>query len=101
MQLGKRTTTTRKIQDILQLRNDFMTARQIMEAIKEPSNRTYAALHWLQKARVIQSMASDGQLWFYLTLEEDRRTCTVDEIKDNIKKRIKPRRIKPTSENPQ
>lgn len=91
----KRTTTTKKILDLLRIRDDFLSPRQLSEGTGEPMNRISAALHWLKKAGAVNAMETDGQLWFYATPEEDKRTTTVDETKDGVK-RPRKRRPAPT-----
>ena len=71
-------TWTSRILDAMQAADDFMTLQQIRDVTTANHNQATAALHHLKtKARAVDCLEADGQLWWYST-GEDARIKRVD-----------------------
>ncbi|MDX2059948.1 MAG: hypothetical protein SFV24_19215 [Gemmatimonadales bacterium] len=88
----KRTCTTKVILDTLTRADDFMTAKQLREVTGEAAHRVSAALHHLKVVKAIDSMESDGVLWFYATPDADTRKVRLDDVKVEIRRPRKRKR---------
>lgn len=73
----KQPTLTALVVQALGRLDDFATAAQLRAAIGTENNLS-STLHWLKQNGVVDSMESDGQLWFYLT-GDDKRTRSFEE----------------------
>lgn len=68
------------VEEQIRLKDDFITQKQLGSLLegKANGNQISAALHLLKRYKAIDSMESDGQLWFYGTPESDTRTKTIE-----------------------
>jgi len=58
--------------------------KQLIQETGESHNRITAALHQLRLRGAVEAMEVEGQLFWYLTPELDRRSRVVNEIKADI-----------------
>lgn len=93
MRRARITTTTTLVMDALRWADDFMTGAQLCEVTGRASNQVFAALNHLRKYNVVDSIASDGTLWWFAT-GDDSRSRVIDEKVPESKPRRprKPRR---------
>lgn len=98
MKRVKVTTTTTLVLEALHRADDFMTASQLQAVTGRAANQVFAALHHLRNHHAVQSIESDGALWWYHT-EEDSRSRVIEEKAQEIKprKQRKPRAKKVAS----
>lgn len=89
----KQTTTTLLVLEALQNADDFLTAREIMRITGRESNRVTAALAHLRKHKVVECLEQDGQLFWYLTGEDDRETTREEIVAGYVKPNRRSRRI--------
>lgn len=68
-----------KVEQALIARDDFTTCAQLAEITKLTRNQVTASLHHLKKHSVVESMESDGSLWWYMTPGLDTRVRHIDE----------------------
>jgi hypothetical protein len=88
----KVTTTTTLVLEALVRADDFRTARQLIADTGRSYNQVLAALHHLRKYHAIDSLESDGALWWYIT-GEDTRTTVRDERTPETRQR-RPRKVR-------
>jgi hypothetical protein len=71
-------TCTHKVESLFQKMDDFLTMRQVIEMTGLKGNQVGAVLHHLKRVGVLESMESEGRLYWYV-LGKDTRTRTVEE----------------------
>lgn len=87
-------TATTLVLAALRARDDFMSQRQLREALPGvTANQISAALYSLRKYRAIDVVVEpDGEGWWYALPEvDDKRVRVVPEIKDGIRRNRKPK----------
>ena len=87
----KRTTYTTLVADALLRSDDFMTARQLMAVTGLGCCAVSAALHHLRGHKAVECMESEGQLWWYLTLQDDRSRVVNERTPESRPRRRKPK----------
>lgn len=80
---------TWQVQQALARADDFVTLAQVKQMTGLDSNHASAALHHLKKYHVVESMESDGHLWWYLTGRDDRTL-----VKEEVTVEDKPRKVR-------
>lgn len=80
----KRRTTTSAVVDHMQRADDFLTVRELMQLTGDNLHRVTAALAWLKRAKAVDSIKSDGRLYWYSTPETDQRTRVLEEVVDGF-----------------
>lgn len=81
----KETSTTTLVLEHLKRVDDFQNLDQICDTVRVSVDKALCrhkiqtALVHLRRFRAIDSMESDGRLWFFATPDTDMRTYTVDE----------------------
>ena len=84
----KETTVTHLVEEYIRTKDDLLSAAQIQEGLKQPSNRVFAALHSLRNYKVVDAMEVDGKIyWYPLDPLLDTRTRTVPERAPETKPR--------------
>lgn len=65
-------TLTTLVQEALARADDFMTAAQLAEITKHTPNQVSTALWALSNYKVVESVESQGRLWWFLTTTDTR-----------------------------
>lgn len=71
-------TYTSRVEEALERADDFMTAAGLVEATGIDLHHVSTCIWYMNKVEAIQSLESDGQLWWFLTPDRDRRTKKVE-----------------------
>ena len=93
MRPAKPPTWTHLVTQALKAADDFRSCRDLVQALGGTSNQISAALHHLQKCRVVEAVEGPaGLFWFFRGLDGDPRCREVKErrVED------KPRRVRAT-----
>lgn len=73
-------TTTHLVLNHLMKLDDFAGVPQLVTATERSANQVSAALYWLQKAGVVDSVMSQDRLWWFATHGQDLRQTTHEVI---------------------
>lgn len=65
-------TWTHLTSEALRKADDFLSFDQLMAETKANRNQLQAALHWLQKAKVVDNVTSAEGLYWFLTGQDTR-----------------------------
>lgn len=75
----KAPTWTSLVEEALRKADDFMGAEALRAATGANPHQLSAALHHLHKRRAVDSVESNGRLWWFATPETDTRLRVVEE----------------------
>lgn len=67
-----------RVEEALNRADDFLTVAQIVEATRIDLHHVAACIWWLNKMKAIESLESDGQLWWFYTPEKDKRVKRIE-----------------------
>jgi len=84
----RKPTWTSKVEEALRLADDFMGSAELQAKLGANANQINAALWWLRRCGVVESVESMGRLhWFYKGHETDPRIRIVEERRPEDKPR--------------
>ena len=93
----KQPTHTTVVNQYLIALGDFDTVAGITAKAGVPRRYVLMSLWHLRHYRAVDSVVSDGQLWWFATPEYDNRSRIVDERAPEEKKRNRKKRVPPGS----
>ena len=85
-------TLMSRVEEALARADDFRTQEQLVEESGIDKHHVQACIWWLKKVQAIDSLESDGRLWWFATPEGDRRTKRIEMRRPEDK----PRRVRRT-----
>lgn len=71
-------TLMSRVEGVLAAADDFLTVSQLVAASGIDQHHVQSCIWWLKKVRAVESVESDGQLWWFSTPETDLRTRRVE-----------------------
>jgi len=89
------TSYTKRITDALAAADDFVPLSGLVDITRLPATKLRGALHWLKKSKAINSLDSDGRLYWYLTPDADQRLRVIEEHRREDEKRTTRKRRAP------
>lgn len=89
-----------RVEEALERADDFMTAAGLVEATGIDLHHVSTCIWYMNKVEAIQSLESDGQLWWFLTPDRDRRTKKIEMRRPEERPR-RARRVKGQPQPPQ
>lgn len=90
MRPAKPPTWTYLVTEALRAADDFRSCRDLAQTLGGTPNQISAALHWLQKCRIVDSVSSpEGLFWFFRGEDGDPRVREIAQRKVEEKPRRK------------
>jgi DNA-binding transcriptional regulator PaaX len=98
---SKRPATTLLVTEALEVVDDFLSFKDLVALTGDSPQRIHAALHWLVTAGAIAVVTQGEDLFYYRSIDTDRRTYAREETTEHTKPRRKNRIVKiKREENP-
>jgi hypothetical protein len=98
---SKRPATTLLVTEALEITDDFLSFKDLVALTDDSPQRIHAALHWLVKSGAIAVVTQGEDLFYYRSLDTDKRHWVREETTEHTKPRRKSRVVKiKREENP-